>query len=613
LHSKFGGSDMPNPYDIGTDFNNNLSQAISSIQSEHAILNVNTGVTIGSSITVPSNIQVNVNKGGLFTKTSSGSITFNGPFTAGLYQVFSGFSEGGIKFGEGTVTNVFPQWWGAVGDGATNDFDAVNCALQAAADASATLLLTKLFAVNSSLSVVASKFTIRGANKRSTGLTSAEEIDILTIGNDDEPDEHDDVPSRTDITLENIAIGFADEDYTAPTLGLKIYNADRLRMHDVTVTHIQGGYGMQLLGVWDAEIIGCMFLRNGKTDGQKANVYIGASQGREANSIDFIGCTFERGYWHQVETYLGAAIHFTGRSKFHGRTPDDDDNDALADGLHSEGTSRLSVVGCQFTSTQRYGIYAGASGDTVGSLLAVGNTFNDPRNAAGSPNPAYNIYVDAGKPIIDDNNFFFGNDDSYSINGADIYLSSSVLRAVGTNAHNTSAVKIIDNRPTDATGMANRVKCAGADMASNSYRTIDAEDLTGTTAQTTLKSYTVKGRMLSTWRGIRIKALGENSGAGGTKTITLKWGTEAYVVHPAANNANGWKLEADILQTGGSASQALEWRFYSGAQGGTPTVTMGWSTSAAQDTSADTVVSIKGTLANGGDHIYLYKFEVEFY
>ncbi|MGH7600978.1 MAG: right-handed parallel beta-helix repeat-containing protein, partial [bacterium] len=47
-------------------------------------------------------------------------VTFRiqGNFFAGPYQVFEG--EGTVVFDDGAVEHVFPQWWGAVGDSATN-------------------------------------------------------------------------------------------------------------------------------------------------------------------------------------------------------------------------------------------------------------------------------------------------------------------------------------------------------------------------------------------------------------------------------------------------------------------------------------------------------------
>jgi len=56
---------------------------------------------------------VKVSKGVVYAKSGSGSLTFNGPFEAGLYQVFSGFSTGDITFGTGSIDYFRPEWAGA--------------------------------------------------------------------------------------------------------------------------------------------------------------------------------------------------------------------------------------------------------------------------------------------------------------------------------------------------------------------------------------------------------------------------------------------------------------------------------------------------------------------
>ena len=59
---------------------------------------------------------VKVIKGGSFKKASTYTLTINGPFEAGLYQVFSEFSAGDVTFGPGTIEGVSPEWWGGKAD-----------------------------------------------------------------------------------------------------------------------------------------------------------------------------------------------------------------------------------------------------------------------------------------------------------------------------------------------------------------------------------------------------------------------------------------------------------------------------------------------------------------
>jgi hypothetical protein len=65
-------------------------------------------------------------KGVLYAKSGTGSMAFNGPFEAGLYQVFSGFNAGDVIFGYGKMKEVYSEWWGI--DGTADEVE-INCAI----------------------------------------------------------------------------------------------------------------------------------------------------------------------------------------------------------------------------------------------------------------------------------------------------------------------------------------------------------------------------------------------------------------------------------------------------------------------------------------------------
>lgn len=83
---------------------------------------VDSSVAISADTTVT--VSMVVEKPGMFTVASGKTLTISGPFTAGLFQLFSG--AGSVVFGAGSVTDVYPEWFGAVGDGVTNDTNAVS-------------------------------------------------------------------------------------------------------------------------------------------------------------------------------------------------------------------------------------------------------------------------------------------------------------------------------------------------------------------------------------------------------------------------------------------------------------------------------------------------------
>lgn len=68
--------------------------------------------------------------GGKFSIASGKTLTINGPVQAPPTQIFTG--SGTVVFGPGAVGAVYPQWWGALADGANDDTAALQAAINAA-------------------------------------------------------------------------------------------------------------------------------------------------------------------------------------------------------------------------------------------------------------------------------------------------------------------------------------------------------------------------------------------------------------------------------------------------------------------------------------------------
>lgn len=67
-----------------------------------------------SALAFPRKVNVVVQNGARLAIKKESAITFNGPFTAGLYPVFTG--EGAARFGDAAVAEVYPQWWMSPGE-----------------------------------------------------------------------------------------------------------------------------------------------------------------------------------------------------------------------------------------------------------------------------------------------------------------------------------------------------------------------------------------------------------------------------------------------------------------------------------------------------------------
>jgi hypothetical protein len=86
-----------------------------------------------SNLIIPNNITLKVLQGGNIQIASNVTLTIQGGFMAGSYQVFtdkSGDLTKGIKFSHSCgLSYVRPEWWGAVGDSQTDCTPAINLAI----------------------------------------------------------------------------------------------------------------------------------------------------------------------------------------------------------------------------------------------------------------------------------------------------------------------------------------------------------------------------------------------------------------------------------------------------------------------------------------------------
>jgi len=92
-----------------------FSNAISSIGATETTLLIGSTQTVSTDETVPSTLTLWFTKGGDLNIDSGKTVTINGTIDAKLYQIFKG--SGTVQLGSGVVNDVFPEWWGAVGDG----------------------------------------------------------------------------------------------------------------------------------------------------------------------------------------------------------------------------------------------------------------------------------------------------------------------------------------------------------------------------------------------------------------------------------------------------------------------------------------------------------------
>lgn len=105
--------------DGSTDDASKIADAITAASTNGGIVYFPPGTyVVGSAITFPSNVTAEFSNGAKLSINSGITVTINGPIHAGLYHIFSG---AGTVAGNIKVLYVVPQWWGAKGDGVTDD------------------------------------------------------------------------------------------------------------------------------------------------------------------------------------------------------------------------------------------------------------------------------------------------------------------------------------------------------------------------------------------------------------------------------------------------------------------------------------------------------------
>ena len=132
-------------YNNSTDCTPALTAALAAISSAQATLQISGQCAFASSKTIPPNVVLQFLSPGEILPATTKTITIQGPVLAPVKQIFGG--AGSISFSPGSYVSggqhiFYPEWWGAVGDGSTDDYAALNAAQTACSVATGELILS---------------------------------------------------------------------------------------------------------------------------------------------------------------------------------------------------------------------------------------------------------------------------------------------------------------------------------------------------------------------------------------------------------------------------------------------------------------------------------------
>ena len=106
-----------------------LAWWIAKAAGEDMTLLVTEPITVTGDMTIPENVLLKFEKGGKVIVSENQTLTVNGPIEAGLWHIFDG---DGSVVGTPHSETLYPEWFGAVGDGITDDTTAIQTCLDLA-------------------------------------------------------------------------------------------------------------------------------------------------------------------------------------------------------------------------------------------------------------------------------------------------------------------------------------------------------------------------------------------------------------------------------------------------------------------------------------------------
>lgn len=255
---------------------------------------VTTPQTVTSEVTIPADRSVEFRRGGMVTTTGAGSVTFAGAIVVqgGDYQVFSPSAKivlSGSNWGN-------PRWWGAQGDGRTDD--GTSGALQSALNAGKTRWTTGQYLTGVELTA---RFDIIFDDWQNTVILAKPETTLnpvlMVTANS---------PNSVAIeTFKNIHIAAASrqaQHQSGVVFKQGTGGGVSIAILDIQNILVSGmnGYGVKFDSVWDSTISNIHTEDCGSTVFSEAAAWFGSTTGDSFNQCTVSGIQFERSVYQAM-------------------------------------------------------------------------------------------------------------------------------------------------------------------------------------------------------------------------------------------------------------------------------------------------------------------------
>lgn len=277
--SKGGLVVLPKGERVKSSWYGTIKDAIACIGTTPAELEITQSETISISTATQASTRLVATSGNILSIKSGGTFFINGPFDAGLFQVFDTRTGGRVTFANGTIEAVRPEWMGARSDGKTDSTTAIQSAIDS----------YKVVNFNSGIYILTSPISLKtdvvldGCGERLTIIKSSCSTRVFqAMGGYRSKGLH----TIESLTIRNLRI-MGDNNAME---GLRLQGCSQVKLERVK---FDGFRGTQLFldEVWDSWFEDCYFVNGHSLD--SAAMVISSGAGDNSNNLKFRGCTWE--------------------------------------------------------------------------------------------------------------------------------------------------------------------------------------------------------------------------------------------------------------------------------------------------------------------------------